>query len=55
MNIIIIIISKVLTLRLKTLNKHHITHIMYVEMEMLSEKIMYNYKKRNKGGKKANT
>ena len=35
-NIIIMEISKAPTLRLKALNKHSITHIMYVEMEMLS-------------------
>ena len=29
---------KALTLWLKALNKHRITHIMYIEMEMLSEK-----------------
>ena len=37
--IIIIIITEICkapTLRLKALNKHSITHIMYIEMEMLS-------------------
>ena len=29
-------ICKAPTLRLKALNKHSITHIMYIEMEMLS-------------------
>ena len=32
------IICKAPTLRLKALNKHSITHIMYIEMEMLSAK-----------------
>ena len=37
MHIIIIIqICKVPTLRLKVLNKDRTTHIMYIEMEMLS-------------------
>ena len=31
-------ICKAPTLRLKALNKHSITHIMYIEMEMLSKK-----------------
>ena len=34
--IIIVEICKASTLRLKALNKHSITHIMYIEMEMLS-------------------
>ena len=34
--IVIIIICKVPTLRLKTLNKHNITHIICIEMEILS-------------------
>ena len=37
--IIIIIITEICkapTLRLKTMNKHNMTHIMYIEMEMLS-------------------
>ena len=34
--IIIMEICKVPTLRLKALNKHDITHMMYIEMEMLS-------------------
>ena len=34
--IIITEICKVPTLRLKVLNKHSITHIMYIELEMLS-------------------
>ena len=34
-------ICKAPTLRLKTLNKHSITHIMYMEMEMLSAINMY--------------
>ena len=34
--IIIMGICKAPTLRLKALNKHSITHIMYIEMEMLS-------------------
>ena len=29
-------ICKAPTLRLKALNKHSVTHIMYIEMEMLS-------------------
>ena len=35
--IIIMEICKARTLRLKALNKHSITHIMYSEMEMLSK------------------
>ena len=34
--IIIIEICKASILRLKALNKHSITHVMYIEMEMLS-------------------
>ena len=34
--IIIMGICKVPTLRLKAMNKHNMTHIMYIEMEMLS-------------------
>ena len=34
--IIIMEICKVPTFRLKALNKHSITHIIYIEMEMLS-------------------
>ena len=45
---IIIIISKVPTLRLRALNKHSITHIMYIEMEMLSAIKMYIRKKKRK-------
>ena len=39
-------ICKVPTLRLKTLNKHSITHIMYIKMEMLSAIEMYIRKKK---------
>ena len=42
--IIIMEICKAPTLRLKALNKHSITHIMYIEMEMLSAIKMYTYK-----------
>ena len=35
---IVMDICKAPTLRLKALNKHSITHIMYIEMEMLSAK-----------------
>ena len=42
-------ICKVPALRLKTLNKHSITHIMYIKMEMLSAIKMYIR------GKKTNT
>ena len=45
-------ISKAPTLRLKAPNKHSITHIMYIEMEMLSAIKMYTKKKKEK---KANT
>ena len=39
--IIIMEICKAPTLRLKALNEHSITHIMYIEMEMLSAIKMY--------------
>ena len=39
-------ICKAPTLRLKALNKHSITHIMYIEMEMLSAIKMYIRKKK---------
>ena len=47
-------ILKRLPLRLKALNKHSITHIMYIEMEMLSAIKMYIYikKKRKKKRRK---
>ena len=50
--IIIMEICKVSTLQLKALNKHSITHVMYIEMEMLSaiKKKMYIRKR-----EKANT
>ena len=38
-------ICKVPTLRLKALDKHSITHIMYIEMEMLSAVKLYKRKK----------
>ena len=44
--IIIMEICKAPTLRLKALNKHSITHIMYIEMEMLSAIKMYIRKER---------
>ena len=50
--IIIMEICKAPTLRLKALNKHSITHIMYIEMEMISAIKMYVRKKKKK---KANT
>ena len=50
MIIIIMEICKVPTLWLKVLNKHSITHIMYIKMEMLSAIKMYIRKK-----EKANT
>jgi len=58
--IIIMEIYQVPTLRLKALNKHSITHIMYIEMEMLSAIKMYmirkrKEKKKNKRKEKANT
>ena len=34
-------ICKAPTLRLKALNKHSVTHVMYIEMEMLSAINMY--------------
>ena len=46
-NIIIIEICKAPTLRLKALNNHSITHIMYIEMEKLSA-IKEKKKKREK-------
>ena len=39
-------ICKAPTLRLKALNKHSITHIMYIEMEMLSAIKMYIRKRK---------
>ena len=45
---IIMKICKAPTLWLKALNKHSITHIMYIEMEMLSEKKNYIRKRRKK-------
>ena len=46
--IIIIIMEscKAATLRLKALNKHSITHIMYIEIEMLSAIKMYMIRKK---------
>ena len=41
-------ICKASTLRLKTLNKHSVTHIMYIEMEMLSAIKMYMRKEKKK-------
>ena len=43
--IIIMEICKVPTLQFKALKKHNITHIMYIEMEMLSAIKMYIRKK----------
>ena len=43
--IIIMEICKAPTLRLKAPNKHSITHIMYIEMEMFSAMKMYITKK----------
>ena len=43
--IIIMEICEASTLRFKALNKHSITHIMYIEMEMLSVIKMYIRKK----------
>ena len=40
-------ICKAPTLRLKALNKRSITHIMYIEMEMLSAATTLNNKKAN--------
>ena len=42
---IIMEICKAPTLRLKALNKHGVTHITYIEMEMLSAIKMYIKKK----------
>ena len=50
---IIMEICKAPTLRLKALNKHSITHMMYIEMEMLSAKQTKTKKKKRK--RKANT
>ena len=41
-------ICKVPTLQLKALNKHSVTHIMYIEMEMLSAIKMYIIRKKRK-------
>ena len=41
LQLVIMEICKVPTLRLKALNKHHIIHIMYVKMEMLPAIKMY--------------
>ena len=41
-------ICKVPTLQLKVLNKHSVTHIMYIEMEMLSAIKMYIIRKKRK-------
>ena len=41
-------ICKAPTLRLKALNKYSITHIMYIEMEVLSAIEMYIRKRRRK-------
>ena len=41
-------ICKAPTLRLKALNKHSITHLMYIEMEVLSAIKMYIRKKKEK-------
>ena len=46
-------ICKAPTLRLKALNKHSITHIMYIEMEMLSAIKMYTRKEKKR--KKSST
>ena len=45
---IIMEICKAPTLRLKVLNIHSITHIMYIEMEMLSAIKMYLIRKKQK-------
>ena len=50
--IILIEICKAPTLRLKALNKRSITHIMYIEMEMLSAIKMYTEKRRRKKKKR---
>ena len=39
-------ICKAPTLRLKALNRHSVTHMMYIEMEMLSAIKMYIRKKK---------
>ena len=44
--IMIMEICKAPTLRLKALNKHSITHIMYIEMKMLSAIKMHIRKKK---------
>ena len=44
--VIIIEICKVPILQLKALNKHSITHIIYIEMEMLSAIKLYIRKKK---------
>ena len=41
--IIIMEICKVPTLRLKTLNKHSITHIVYIKMEMLNKQTIFYF------------
>ena len=46
--IIIMEICKAPTMRLKALNKHSITHIMYIEMEILSAIKIYIRKKKKK-------
>ena len=48
MIIIIMEICKVPTLWLKVLNKHSITHIMYIKMEMLSAIKRYIRKRKKK-------
>ena len=48
LTIIIIEICKAPTLRLKALNKHSITHMIYIEMEMLSAIKMYVKQKEEK-------
>ena len=40
-------ICKASTLRLKALNKHGITHVMYIEVEMLSAIKMYKKKRKS--------
>ena len=53
LNVIIIMeICKAPTLRLKALNKYSITHIMYIEMEMLSATKMYIRKEERKEKKR---
>ena len=42
-------VCKTPTLRLKALNKHSITHVMYIEMEnVISNKNVYKKEKRKK-------